>query len=302
VLLYAIRSDDFRGAADQMQPVVDADPALNLTYKERGLLYGLAANEGDEDAARQGVAVYEQFVSREPDYAIVWANLAALQWGLGDRDTGFQSMQRAVTLAPEGWQLAVNLGQYADALGKTDVAQQAYEQAIAVYPDIMLLPELEKFRRDDPKLTIPARVVLLLGEGEVEQAVTIWAENLPAGSASKYVIDALLAIAQQDRAGAEDALSEAAEVANGDTDQEWLHIGRARLAQLDGDADTAKTELDATRELLKSSVFEGDFVDCISVAYAQFLRLGFPRQFIPQVYFPVDDPVLLYVVDKTQVQ
>ncbi|MEO8610816.1 MAG: O-antigen ligase family protein [Chloroflexota bacterium] len=298
-LLYAIKSDDFRGAAAQMQPVIDADPSLNLYYKEQGLLYGLAANDGDVDAARQGIIVYEKFVSHEPDYAIVWANLATLQWGLGDQDAGFQSMQRAVTLAPEGWQLAVSLGQYADALGKTEVAKQAYEQAIEVYPDSSLLPELEKFRQDDVKLNVNARMALLLSDDKVEQAANLWAENPQPTGVITDIMDALLALAQKDRTRAENDLSKAAEIASGDAEQEWVHLGRARLAQFDGDTDTANSELDLTRSLMNHGIFEGDFVDGLSVAYAQFLSLGFPRQFLPQVYFPVEDAVFLYLVNHT---
>ena len=298
-LFYAISTDDFRGAAAQMQPAIDADPALSLYYKEQGLLLGFAANQGDESAAREGIAIYQKFISQEPDYAIVWANMAALQWGLGERDVGFQSMQRAVTLAPQGWQLAVNLGQYADALGKTDVAQQAYQQAVEAFPDIVLLPGLEPYRRDDLKLTIPARVVALLGDGMVEEAAKVWAENPQPDSAEKYGIDALIALAKGDRSGAENALSKAGLVVFSESDKEWLYVGQARLAQFDGDAVTAKNKLDATHELLKRTTFEADFYEGISIGLAQFLQNSFPRQFLPQVYFPVDDPVLLYVVDKT---
>jgi len=298
-LFYAVNTNDFRGAAVRMQSAIDADPSLNIHYKEQGFLLGLAASEGDKSAAREAIAVYKRFIAGEPDYAIVWANMASLQWGLGERDAGFESMRRAVTLAPESWQLAVNLGNYATELGETEVAQQAYEQAVTLFPDITLLPELEQFWRDDLNLSIPAQVVTLLDSGQVDEAAQVVAENPLPEYTSKYVIDVLLALAQDNRVEAENALAIAEEVIMNEADRQWLHIGRAGLARFDGDDEVAQSELDAVRELLKRGTFEGDFVEGINVALAQFLRNGFPRQFLPQVYYPVDDPVLLYLLNNT---
>lgn len=299
VLYYAVNTNDFRGAAAQIQPVIAADPNLSLTYMEQGLLLGLAANEGDQAAAREGIAAYQQFIARDPYYAIAWANMAALQWQLDERDDAFQSMQRAVTLAPESWQLAVGLGLYADALAKTDVAQTAYQQAVTTFPDSVLMPELEAFRRDDLELTVPARVGLLLSGGRTDEAGQVWSDNPQSGSSSKYVIDALLALAKNDRSGAEEVLVYAEDVVGNKADRAWMYVGRARLAQFDSDNDLATTELDKAREQLQRGPFEADFVFGINIGLAQFLRNSFPRQFLPQVYYPVDDPVLIYLIENT---
>lgn len=299
VLHYAVDTKDFRGAATQMQPVIAADPNLSLSYKEQGLLLGLAANEGDQQSAREGIAAYQQFLALDPDYAIVWANMAALQWQLDERDEAFKSMEQAVKLAPESWQLAVGLGLYADSLAKTDEAQAAYHQAVAVFPDSVLQPELEAFRSDDLELTVPARVVLLLSEGKTGEAAQAWSVNPQPGSSSKYVIDALVALVQDDLSGAQTALTTAEEVAVSDTDWAWLYVGRARLAQFDGESDVADGELEMARQQLVRDPFDVDFVYGINIALAQFLRNGFSRTFLPQVYYPVDDPVLLYLIENT---
>jgi putative inorganic carbon (hco3(-)) transporter len=299
VLHYAVDTNDFRGAASQMQPVIAADPDLSLTYKEQGLLLGLAANEGDQQAAPEGIAAYQQFLALDPNYAIVWANMAALQWQLDERDVAFESMEQAVKLAPESWQFAIGLGLYADMLANTEVAQTAYQQALTVFPDSVLLPELEAFRSDNLELTIPARVVLSLSEGKIDEAGRMWSDNLQPGTSSKYVIDALVALAQDDRSGAQTALIVAEEVAVSDTDWAWLYVGRARLARFNGENYVADGELEMARQQLVRDPFDADFVYGINIALAQFLRNGFSRTFLPQVYYPVDDPILLYLIENT---
>jgi putative inorganic carbon (hco3(-)) transporter len=298
-LHYAVDTKDFRGAASQMQPVINADPDLSLTYKEQGLLFGLAANEGDQDSAREGIAAYQKFLELDPYYAIVWANMAALQWQLDERDAAFESMEQAVKLAPQSWQLAVGLGFYADAMAKTEFAQISYQQALTIYPDSVLLPELAIFRSDDLKLTIPARVVLLLDEGKIDEAAQVWSDNPQPVSLPKYVIDTLVALAQNDRSGAQTALSAAEESAVSDIDKAWLYIGQASLAQFDGDNDVAAAELEMTRQQLTRDTLDVDFEFGINIALAQFLRNGFSRTFLPQVYYPADDPVLLYLIENT---
>lgn len=295
LLSYASRTNDFRGAADQLEAVLAADPGINLYYKEQGLLLGLAAFEGDENAAQDALAAYEHFLTTDPDYAVVWVNVAALQWGRGDRESALASMERAVALAPEAWQFAVNLGNYAGALGRGELARQAYESAVAVYPDITLLPEFEQFYDDGLELTIPARVVKLLGGGQVNEAVQVWAQNPQPGSASKFVMDALLALGLDDRVNAEDALAIAQDLAVNDIDRQWVLLGQVALSRFDRDDHAALAAL----ELMRHEVFDADFSDGINIAYQQFLRYGFPRQFLPQVYYPVDDPVLLYLIQNT---
>lgn len=301
----AMLEENFREAADEMQAVIAADPSLSLYYKEQGLLLGLAANEGDLDAAREGIRVYDQFIALNPEYAIVWANKAALHWQLGEQEAGLGAMRTAVELSPLSWQLAVNLGNYEDALGNTEAALLAYDRAIQLSPDIVLMPDLEQvalrqtvMSTENP-LSIRAQVVNLLDNGQVEQAKVLWVENAPSGSTSKYVIDMVLALAEGDRDGAQTALESAVQVAASRVEQTWALVGQARLAQFDGDDEAAEGYISAARENLRRGVFDADYVGGLSIAYAHFLRLGFPRQFIPQVYYPVDDPVLLHLLEGT---
>ena len=142
-------------------------------------------------------------------------------------------------------------------------------------------------------------MVLLLSEDKTNEAAQVWSDNPQPGSSSKYVIDALLALTQDDRSSAEAALTFAEQVAVKEADWAWLYAGRVRLAYFDGENDLADHELEMTRQQLVRDPFETDFVFGINIALAQFLRNGFSRTFLPQVYYPVDDPVLLYLIENT---
>lgn len=106
VIAYAIKTDDYRGAATQLEVVASQNPYLVSTYKELGFLYGMAANEGDLEAAQRGIVAFERFVAAEPYIASEWMNLGALYWQVGDHDRALRAMDRAVSLAPQSTALA----------------------------------------------------------------------------------------------------------------------------------------------------------------------------------------------------
>ncbi|MBZ0275310.1 MAG: O-antigen ligase family protein, partial [Anaerolineae bacterium] len=139
---YGLGSGDYRGAAEQMEVVIQADPNLALYDLEQGFFYGLAASEGDNTAALAGISAYERFVALEPGYAMAWANLGALYGQLGLHEQGLPAARRAAELAPESWQLAVNLAQYAQAIGEEELARESYDAAVRLYPDASLYPDL----------------------------------------------------------------------------------------------------------------------------------------------------------------
>jgi putative inorganic carbon (hco3(-)) transporter len=298
-LVYGISTGDFRGSAERLQSSIDADPALSVYPMQQGFMWGMAASEGDMDAAQQAINVYEHFVVTEPYYAIVWANLGALYQQVGELDKAVSAMEQAVTLAPESWQIAINLGNYETAVGDTASAQVAYDEALRIEPDIILMPDLSLINTDVVDLSPPAHVVLLLQRGELDQAEEIWKDYAPAlRSSSQPVIDALFALTRNDRAAAVSALDRAERAVQSETDEIWAHLGRARLADFDGNDEVVQTELSTIRDMLKRGLFEGDFSNSL-IGYVQFLMNILPRDFLPQVYYPVDDPVLLYLIENT---
>ncbi len=303
-VLKATDDSRYRQAAADLKPVIDADPSLSLYYLQQGFLYGMAASQGDGDAAREGISAYEQFIQRDPGYAVAWANLAVLHWQLGDRDVAVDALQQAVKLDGAEWNFPALLGRYAMAMGNTEAADAAFAEALRLYPDASLYTELEPFATAHPEavdvteMSVVARVLQLIEAGQVDAAKTVWlASPLPA-SAPKYVIDALLALADSDVDDAAAALQKAEQLTSVSLEDAWVHVGKARLAQALGSTDLADDELTAAEAELTVKPLATDDITLINIAYAQFLQLAIERQYLPQVDYRTD-PVLLYLLDRS---
>jgi tetratricopeptide (TPR) repeat protein/O-antigen ligase len=123
-------------------PLIAADPTLPGYPLLQGGLYGLAAQGGDLEAARRGVAAYERFTELHAYYSPAWANLAVLRWQLGQRDAAITAMQRAAELSPRHWAMWANLGALQEANGELTAAAASYTRALRDYPlgDMTLYP------------------------------------------------------------------------------------------------------------------------------------------------------------------
>ncbi len=176
ILTDANSSQDFRAAADQLQPLADADPDFALYPEQQGILLGLAAAAGDPTAASAGVERFERFTALDPDYANGWANLAALHAALGDYPAAVTAMRHAADLAPMSWSLLYRYGVYAEAAGDDATARQAYQAALDLGHDVALIPgwgdsplrlDLTPLESDFSDF---ARTLLLLERGEIAAA------------------------------------------------------------------------------------------------------------------------------------
>ncbi len=305
-LKHAADTGDYRGGAERLQPVIEADPNLSLYHLQQGFLYGMAANDGDMDAAREAVAAYQRFLDFDPGYALAWANLAALRWQLDERESAVEAMSRAVELDPEIWQYSVNLGMYTEAMGNAEVAEAAYQRALTVYPDIVLYPEWRQSplreRITDVyalKVSPRAMTVFQLESGRIDNARRVWTESTLPDSIQNDGVELVLALEGRDRDSALERLLSMERRAVTNAEQAWVHLGRARVARYDGNDALAEEELNAAREVLQRKPLDNDDEDALNIAYAQFLRLAIPRWFLPQVYYPVDNPVLVYMIENT---
>lgn len=305
-LKYAVDTDDYRGGAERLQAVINADPNLSLYHLEQGFLLGMAANDGDTDAAQGAIAAYQRFLELDPGYALGWANLAALRWQVGEREGAAAAMSRAVELDPEIWQYPVNLGMYAEAMGAAEAAEAAYRQALTVYPDIVLYPEWNESALRarlvnvyEMGLSEPAMTAYQIAIKRLDNARVAWQTNTLPDSVQRDGMELILALEGRDRDSALERLLNMERRAVTDADQAWVHLGRARAARFDGSDSLAEEELDAAREALKRKPLDNDDEDALNIAYAQFLRLAIPRWFLPQVYYPVDNPVLVYLIEST---
>lgn len=302
---YADRTGDYREAAQRMQAVIAADPNLSLYHLEQGFLLGMAASEGDTQAAQEAVVAYERFIALDPSYALGWANLAGLKWQLGDQQAAIEDMERAVDLNARDWRLRLNVALFYEAAGNLEAANAAYDRILREYPDASLYPEFDTLAArlmissQTLKLTVYAQMARLLESGEVDAAAALWAENPPAKTVQSSVFNALLALAQDERDAAVDWLNQAARLGSTAKDSAWIDLGRARLAVFDGDAASAEQYQAAAYAALVRGPLDGDDEASLNIAYAQFLRLTIPRQYLPQVVYPVDDPVLVYLLSNS---
>ncbi len=301
---YARETNDYREAAARMQAVIAADPNLSLYHLEQGFLLGMAASEGDTQAAAEAVAAYERFVALDPSYALGWANLAGLKWQLGDQQAAIEDMERAADLNARDWRLRLNVALFYEAVGNVDAANMAYDRILREYPDASLYPEFDTLaaRRmlssQTLNLTIYAQMTLLLDGKQFDAATALWAADPQPRTAQTLVFNALLALAQDQRIDAVDWLEQAARLGSTPKDGAWINLGKARLAAFDGDAAGAAQYQTAAYAALERGALDGDNEASLNIAYAQFLRLTIPRQYLPQVAYPVDDPVLVYLLGE----
>lgn len=132
--LSLVVAGDFRVALADLRAAADAQPWNALYRAEYAYAAGLAAGQGDTEAAAEAVAAYQQALRREPDQALWWANLAAVEWGRGDRAQTLAAMRQAVATAPEAPDLWLNLGRFAEASGDHPAALRAYRRALQLAP------------------------------------------------------------------------------------------------------------------------------------------------------------------------
>jgi len=300
-LQYSAQSQDYAGTAQRLKPVIDAAPTMPIYHLYNGYFLGLAAQNGDQASLPQAIDAYRRFCDLEPYYAPAWANLAALYWQSNQHEQAAQAMEQAVQIAPKAWNLQFNLGMYYEAVGKPYQASQAYRETLLLYPDASILPEWQqtdlrqRIARVNDKVSVLARTVQLLNAGKPDEAAQAWQGASSGAPVIDRVIAELLALARKDRKAAADYLAAIKPAVPDLQSSVWLHLGIARLASFDGDAATARRELDMARKLIAvSSVALDDRIPAIT--YTQFWKTGLSQYYLPQVYAPPADAPLLVLL------
>jgi O-antigen ligase/tetratricopeptide (TPR) repeat protein len=302
----AFENRQYTDTAAQLQAISDSDPSMVIYPAQQAFLWGLAADAGDLDAQQKAIAAYERVVTLEPYYAPYYANLGALYWNADDTEQGLEAMQRAAELAPESWPLQYNLAVAAESMGREEVARAAYAQAFAADPDMNLLPgwgqtalQAEISSEFDTH-SLYAQVILLMEAGDHEAAAALWDVELASVAGVRELIPrVLVALAAGDRDGAQAWYERALqETPSWETDV-WLLLAEARLAQFDGDEAGVVAALEEARVTRTYDPFVYDYIAGPDIAYYQYFRLILPRQFLPQVLYPVDRILLLYLLSET---
>lgn len=301
-LQYGIFTGDYTGAAERLQTIIDRDPDLATTYYQQGYFYGLAAEEGNENALNSAIEAYSHYVHLEPHYVNGWLNLSALYAQRGDTASALEGYRSAVGAAPEHWVFQYMLARAEEAAGNEETARALYDHVRQTVHDLTLFPDwpgtpLRDAIAAEAELTDFARAALLLADGDGDAARGLWdTTDTPPESFGDIVIDAWLAIeAEQDELFYDrlDALRPYEKSADGGG---WIAYLEAQYAEAKGDSAAAQTALDAARDAVTFGPFDTEDPDLANINYIQFLRTAISRQYLPQVNYPIAGPLIMHLL------
>jgi tetratricopeptide (TPR) repeat protein len=130
------------GTGGEWQPA-DENICQSSEIRPAITLYGfqcsLAAAEvgfqnNDPDAIQEAVDNLEMTLEEDPLWPVHWANLAALEWTVGDRGQAAEHMEQALEAAPRNPTFALNLAWMQEASGNTSDAKETYLRALELDP------------------------------------------------------------------------------------------------------------------------------------------------------------------------
>jgi len=319
-LRYGAQGGDPLTATVRMQSAIDADPAMPIYYLYRGFFFGDTAQTGNGDATRKAIADYTRFLATEPDYSPAWTNLGTLYSQTGQIDQAVSAIQRAATLAPDDAITQLNLGlayekrgdmeesqdsQSQTAVTDHDAARQAYTRALSLSPDAGIDPIWQQtaLRKSvlavaDNNISAEASAVNLLKQGDAAGAQGALNKASPAdqNTPDYQVIAEVIALRGRDRASALAHLNLARHLSANWQYEPWVQLGISRLAEFDGDQESADAALRLARDLVSQNE-NSDDNRISAIAYAQYWAVGLQRYFLPQVYLPPTNIVLSTMLD-----
>lgn len=297
-------NERYAETAAALQFATDADPTL-LTYpSQQAFLWGVAAANGDDRAAKSAIDAYRHAIALEPYYAPYHANLAALYWHSGQQQDGLSMMQQAASMADDEWTLHFNAGEYAEALGDQQAATAAYEQALQANPDADLHPAWPQSRlratlHSPFEMHTPeAQIILLLEDGQINEAIELWDSTYAIRPSTSPVIRSLLALAANQRDEAQMWYEHAQELI---ADPLWLGLNEVHLARFDGDTGTAQQVLAAIQQEIENQnhPLAADYINGANIAFYHYFRQTIPAQFLPQVFYPHHSILFLHLLGET---
>lgn len=163
-------------------------PGFAYSFERRSFI---AFDEDDPLAAAQALAVATRL---EPDNDLYWTNLGWAYYLLGLFGESEEASLTAVELAPNAVIALYNLGLVRATTGRLDEAMEAYDQALALDPEVddEAVADLERAleeRTADPALHF-ALATLLEAEGREERAEAQYERYLERGDASPRITEA----------------------------------------------------------------------------------------------------------------
>lgn len=299
---------DFRGLAERLQPIVDNDPDLAVTHHQQGFLYGLAAFRGDEVALNRAISSFERYVELEPYYVTGWVNLAALNAQAGDYVAAALNMRHAVDASPDHWPFQYQLAEYEERQGNFVAAQTYVLDLLTHNPDVMLLPDwndspLRQTLARNFTPSVRARTALLLANGQPEAARALWnAEGSEDTDTGNQVIGLWLAIEERNAVEAFERFDHMNVVNTSRPSVAWRNYARVLLAEARNNPQSRSSALAAANDALTLGPYEREGTKLGNIHYFQFYRWAIARQFLPQVNYPLAEPLLLHLLDTAEAQ
>lgn len=297
-----VNDDDYRAAAEALEGVIVADPDMAITYQQQGYLWAVVyLQDDDPQALERAITAYSRFVELESQNAIGWANLAYLYSELGDDAAAILAGEQAAASAPDTWEFWFALALALENASELDRARAAYENALTPASRVSVLWMVTPLAREVAQMVEAedtGLIVMALRDGSVTNSAEVDALWAASGLAERetsvrtLMLQLFLTMEIEEArniAGIFQAwLRDASEQATTDLDEAWLHLGRARWARFNGDAVTAQAELDAAFALIyPDDPITADYELASNIGYFQFLRYVIPRQFLPEIGYPV---------------
>ncbi len=160
---------DWQQAALSFDRAIEHDPSMAHYWLQGGYANGVLAAEGDENALGKALELTEHGIALEPDYALHYANLAALYWQVGNSDMAILNISQAIELEPQVSIFWLNLGIYAEALAHDDDARDVYQELLSLRPSFaetsfwtqtdLRAEVLSSWRKENPESTSPESLV-----------------------------------------------------------------------------------------------------------------------------------------------
>ncbi len=126
---------DWQVAEEKICRAEQLDPEIPLYHFQCALARAfLAYPSGDAVMFKKAITSIETGLLRDPYWPTHWANLAALEWQIGDKDQALENMRHAVEMAPRNAELIVILGWMEEQMGETRRAVERYELAVDLNP------------------------------------------------------------------------------------------------------------------------------------------------------------------------
>ena len=166
------REGRWKDAREGICKAMKDNPSVPLHFFQCGLANAyIGYIEDDPQSLADAIAIQKEGLKRDPSWPVHWANLAALEWEVGDYDLALSHMRYAVEVAPRNTVFTLNLGWMEEEHGSSEEARNAFLHAVEMdpwlrYSQILATSELiDSLLHAEPDDSVLSKSNLLVWEG-----------------------------------------------------------------------------------------------------------------------------------------